>query len=317
MFCIFDEKAYVHAVDKMPFGECDDTMIEFVDEDVLVNNWMEDYRAEEVMTMDMGEPLPEEDVYRGGDRIGELLNEALELETERRLRGADVSRLVLGDALVDSKYARTSLVPNNVDSSCMGPTVGFQERTRSAALPGEELMLGSTPPHGFHRAESEGVGSPDISSVELRMAFSENGSAQDALDTIAASMNRTRLLGGKKKTMKEAGTRKISSKARVYSNPTASNFCHTCWRRAKYTPMATCSNIHHNKCRKVICKKCFVQFNWDWKAATAEGSDFKCTHCLNSCPEGSQCFTYGKTHLKRKSLRQVHPPPLTEENGEL
>mmetsp|Transcript_40952 Transcript_40952/g.162157 ORF Transcript_40952/g.162157 Transcript_40952/m.162157 type:complete len:237 (-) Transcript_40952:878-1588(-) len=105
---------------------------------------------------------------------------------------------------------------------------------------------------------------------------------------------------------------KAASKTRIYANPTASHFCHICWRRAKYTPMAVCSNIQFSSCRKVICKKCFIYYKWDWDKANEANSSFQCTHCLSTCPEGAQCYTYGKTNLKRRSSRTKGTPVANE-----
>eukprot|EP00190_Bangiopsis_sp_CCMP1999_P007013 CAMPEP_0198722276 /NCGR_PEP_ID=MMETSP1475-20131203/58_1 /TAXON_ID= ORGANISM="Unidentified sp., Strain CCMP1999" /NCGR_SAMPLE_ID=MMETSP1475 /ASSEMBLY_ACC=CAM_ASM_001111 /LENGTH=366 /DNA_ID=CAMNT_0044483175 /DNA_START=190 /DNA_END=1290 /DNA_ORIENTATION=+ len=154
--------------------------------------------------------------------------------------------------------------------------------------------------------------SPVSNSPGDQSPLSNFGAIQDTLMQVPATKPRKSIKGGRGagRSVSEKFIVKATPKTRTYANPTASHFCHICWRRAKYTPMAVCANIKQSSCRKVICKKCFVCFKWDWEAAVADGSNFQCTHCLNTCPEGAQCYTYGKTNLKRRSSKTKLPSPI-------
>lgn len=58
-----------------------------------------------------------------------------------------------------------------------------------------------------------------------------------------------------------------------------SRFCHICLRRAERVTAVACHNLCTGRCRKVICKRCFDEYNWDWKEATAKDSQWDCPHC--------------------------------------
>lgn len=58
-----------------------------------------------------------------------------------------------------------------------------------------------------------------------------------------------------------------------------SKFCHICLRRAGRVTLLACGNAFEGSCRKVVCKKCFETFGWDWKAACEPSSMWTCTHC--------------------------------------
>lgn len=82
-------------------------------------------------------------------------------------------------------------------------------------------------------------------------------------------------------------------KSRTYSKAVPSRFCHICTRQSKKSsPHAFCLNINRGACRKAVCEKCFTKFGWDWKTASAPGSQWLCPHCCNICPKGAQCYNY-------------------------
>lgn len=58
-----------------------------------------------------------------------------------------------------------------------------------------------------------------------------------------------------------------------------SRFCHICLRRAERVTAVACRNLCTGRCRKVICKRCFDEYNWDWRQAIAAGSRWDCPHC--------------------------------------
>lgn len=90
-----------------------------------------------------------------------------------------------------------------------------------------------------------------------------------------------------------------------YARPTPSQHCHICCRSAKNISVYSCARIEQAVCRKVVCHRCFVDHNWTW----AKG--WVCTHCKGGCPPRSQCFTYGKSNLKRrlKGKKRTLPVP--------
>ncbi len=79
-----------------------------------------------------------------------------------------------------------------------------------------------------------------------------------------------------------------------------SRFCHVCVRPATRFGFLLCLNISAGTCRKVVCKRCFEEFNWDWHAA-ANNPSWACSHCSGTCPERASCFTYDKWNKKRKT----------------
>jgi hypothetical protein len=92
----------------------------------------------------------------------------------------------------------------------------------------------------------------------------------------------------------------------------ASRFCHICSRTAKLSK-AVCSNFRQRTCRKSICQMCFADNpNWDWAAATAPNSDWKCTHCRDVChaiPK-ARCLIYGVVNERRRLKRMLRKKAL-------
>lgn len=58
-----------------------------------------------------------------------------------------------------------------------------------------------------------------------------------------------------------------------------SRFCHICLRRCDKVTMVVCYHITTGNCRKVTCKKCFEEQQWNWDSATGEKSKWVCSHC--------------------------------------
>ncbi len=81
-----------------------------------------------------------------------------------------------------------------------------------------------------------------------------------------------------------------------------SRFCHVCVRPASRFGFLICANTSAGACRKVVCKRCFLEFNWDWHAA-ANDPFWTCSHCAGTCPARASCFTYNKSNKKRNPRR--------------
>jgi hypothetical protein len=88
------------------------------------------------------------------------------------------------------------------------------------------------------------------------------------------------------------------------SNASASKYCHVCTRSANAVEMAYCKNIARGTCRKIICCKCALEFQWpDVTSAIndrAIAAQWECVHCRNVCPPKAQCNTYGRINLQRR-----------------
>eukprot|EP00188_Purpureofilum_apyrenoidigerum_P001086 Plantae.Rhodophyta-Purpureofilum_apyrenoidigerum.ctg1558.p1 GENE.Plantae.Rhodophyta-Purpureofilum_apyrenoidigerum.ctg1558~~Plantae.Rhodophyta-Purpureofilum_apyrenoidigerum.ctg1558.p1 ORF type:complete len:388 (+),score=47.31 Plantae.Rhodophyta-Purpureofilum_apyrenoidigerum.ctg1558:172-1335(+) len=246
-----------------------------------------------------------------GDSVGTHTNVAAHAAMEMPTFLQDSTQLELMEGLhlplgiepfvsVDSELGACVSIKPAVE---MQEVMPFVQTTRSGKVPGSVSSISNSP--GSH--------SPGSNSPGDQSPLSNFGAIQDTLMQVPTTKPRKSIKGGKRsgRSVSEKFIVKATPKTRTYANPTASHFCHICWRRAKYTPMAVCANIKQSSCRKVICKKCFACFKWDWDAAVAEGSNFQCTHCLNTCPSGAQCYTYGKTNLKRRSSKTKLPSPAS------
>uniref|UniRef100_A0A7S0ZGW1 Zinc-finger domain-containing protein n=1 Tax=Timspurckia oligopyrenoides TaxID=708627 RepID=A0A7S0ZGW1_9RHOD len=87
------------------------------------------------------------------------------------------------------------------------------------------------------------------------------------------------------------------------SSKVASEHCHICTRlRARDLPVARCAGVYDGLCRKVVCKRCFEANGWDWNRAMelVNEKTYRCVHCTQFCPPGSQCHVYKKSNEKRK-----------------
>jgi len=82
------------------------------------------------------------------------------------------------------------------------------------------------------------------------------------------------------------------------TNP-PSRFCHVCVRPAARFGFLMCMNIAVGTCRKVVCRRCFADYSWDWYAA-ANDAFWVCSHCSGTCPSPrASCFTYNKSNKRR------------------
>ena len=86
---------------------------------------------------------------------------------------------------------------------------------------------------------------------------------------------------------------------------TPSRFCHICSRTAKKVELLACANLASGACRKVVCEKCFSEYNWDWKSAEKNRSSWQCTHCRRVCPRRAQCAIYRRTNERRREQQQA------------
>lgn len=96
-----------------------------------------------------------------------------------------------------------------------------------------------------------------------------------------------------------------------FENPIPSRFCHVCSRTPKNIRIAVCSQIREGTCRKVVCEKCFLdyQFGTFDHALNLRTSNWICPHCLEECPPRAQCSTYGRINdrLRVNRLKQERP----------
>lgn len=98
-------------------------------------------------------------------------------------------------------------------------------------------------------------------------------------------------------------------KKATFDSPTPSKFCHICCRTpSRGIRLAVCADIVNGQCRKVICEKCFTDYDLGctYEQALLPQTGLKCTHCRNICPERAQCRTYQNVNkkLRLKRLRQ-------------
>lgn len=96
-----------------------------------------------------------------------------------------------------------------------------------------------------------------------------------------------------------------------------SKFCHVCLRRAGRVTLLSCANALEGSCRKVVCKKCFETFSWDWEEAIQPNSRWSCTHCRQECPQRAQCHIYKRTNNRRHQalLARRQKEESEQENG--
>lgn len=98
-------------------------------------------------------------------------------------------------------------------------------------------------------------------------------------------------------------------KKATFESPTPSKFCHICCRTpSRGIRLAVCADIVNGQCRKVICEKCFTDYDLGctYEQALLPQTGLKCTHCRNICPGRAQCRTYQNVNkkLRLKRLRQ-------------
>lgn len=101
---------------------------------------------------------------------------------------------------------------------------------------------------------------------------------------------------------------KKTRRAARFDNAVPSKYCHICSRSPKNVRLAACTKIKLGTCRKVICEKCFGQYNFgNFEAAlNITTSTWVCTHCTESCPSHAQCINYQRVNdqLRIQRLKQ-------------
>lgn len=104
---------------------------------------------------------------------------------------------------------------------------------------------------------------------------------------------------------------KKQRRAAKFEKPVPSRFCHVCSRTPKNVRLVVCTKIKEGTCRKVICEKCFEEYEYgNFEAALAtESSSWMCPHCAGQCPERAQCRTYQRINdrLRVNRLKQERP----------
>lgn len=107
--------------------------------------------------------------------------------------------------------------------------------------------------------------------------------------------------------VKKAATKR---KPRTYSKAIPSQHCHVCSRRPTIeSPHVSCGNLIKGKCRKTVCKKCFMQYGWDMEVArNSQRTGWVCSHCVGNCPRRAQCHIYDRTSERRRNKAVSHRP---------
>lgn len=90
--------------------------------------------------------------------------------------------------------------------------------------------------------------------------------------------------------------RKCIRRARRYSSPRSSRYCHLCARHQKSVKMVGCSNVEQNICQKSVCVKCIERY----KLSRNTASHWICPHCENKCPPRAKCFAYDRQTAQRR-----------------
>lgn len=111
---------------------------------------------------------------------------------------------------------------------------------------------------------------------------------------------------------------KKKRRAARFENPVPSRFCHVCSRTPKNVRLVACCNISKGTCRKVICEKCFAEYQYgDLTAAldTAHSS-WCCPHCAGGCPDRAQCRTYQRVNDRLRVDRLKNPGAKRKRSGD-
>lgn len=100
-------------------------------------------------------------------------------------------------------------------------------------------------------------------------------------------------------------------KPRTYSKAIPSQHCHVCSRRPTVeSPHVSCGNLAKGRCRKTVCRKCFLQYGWDMNdAQNSQISGWVCSHCAGECPIRAQCHIYDRTSERRRNKAVSHRLP--------
>lgn len=100
--------------------------------------------------------------------------------------------------------------------------------------------------------------------------------------------------------------KKCRKKAK-FDSPVASRFCHICSRTPKNVRLAVCKKICDGVCRKVICEKCFVDYQYGNFEEAITFKEWLCPHCSGICPKRAQCGTYSRINDKLRVTRLKQP----------
>lgn len=162
----------------------------------------------------------------------------------------------------------------------VGQAGGARGRSRKRAAP---------------RKDAADVKRRRVSAADKPAGPSNSGEASTSRDAPIADFHLAQPtsvpVSGKKPPARRSGPRRASKKsttsqrtgepdkASVSVQP--SRFCHICLRRHERVSLLACSNSRLGTCRKVVCEKCFENFNWDWTYATNPLVNWTCTHCRN------------------------------------
>lgn len=79
-----------------------------------------------------------------------------------------------------------------------------------------------------------------------------------------------------------------------YADAIPSKHCHVCCRSAKNVEVYPCARIKEGVCRKVVCVRCFAENGWVYEPG------WTCCHCRGVCPKRGQCYTYGRSNMRRR-----------------
>lgn len=111
----------------------------------------------------------------------------------------------------------------------------------------------------------------------------------------------------------EADTRGARRPKR-YKSATPSRFCHVCGRKAATTRVALCGRLIDGLCRKVVCERCIIKYNWEKDAPVGKNTpdkNWSCPHCRGVCVPKASCSTYERINSKRKLV----PRSLTNDTN--
>lgn len=100
-------------------------------------------------------------------------------------------------------------------------------------------------------------------------------------------------------------------KPRTYSKAIPSQHCHVCSRRPTVeSPHVSCGNLAKGRCRKTVCRKCFLQYGWNMiDAQNSQITGWVCSHCAGECPIRAQCHIYDRTSERRRKKAVSHRSP--------
>lgn len=110
--------------------------------------------------------------------------------------------------------------------------------------------------------------------------------------------------------------RKRAPRVKHYGDAQPSMHCHICCRSAKNVKVNACARVQKGTCRKVICERCLSEYPHLATISKEEG--WVCSHCQGLCPVRGQCYTYGRSNLRRREnsmKRQLVKEPLEKRNG--